>query len=143
MEIPFFGKVKRPLSWGLGLGAAITLIFGSLGYVAINNAQPKQDLDELTVLVEAKDLTLRIQASGKVEPIQSVNVSPKNPGRLGQLLVEQGQKVRLGQVLAIMENKDLKAQYAQEKLTINKLKLDLMKLWQETGKGIFSKEEHV
>ena len=125
MEIPFFGKVKRPLSWGLGLGAAITLIFGSLGYVAINNAQPKQDLDELTVLVEAKDLTLRIQASGKVEPIQSVNVSPKNPGRLGQLLVEQGQKVRLGQVLAIMENKDLKAQYAQAEANYKQAKARL------------------
>ncbi|MGB3692264.1 MAG: efflux RND transporter periplasmic adaptor subunit [Spirulinaceae cyanobacterium] len=113
MEIPFFGKVKQPLRWAIGLGATSILIIGSLGYLVINNAQPKQDLEELTVPVEAKDLTLRIPASGKVEPIQSVNVSPKNPGRLGELLVEQGQKVRQGQVLAIMENKDLQAQYAK------------------------------
>ncbi len=113
MEIPLFGKVKRPLRWGIGLATASTLIFGSLGYLAINSSRPKQELEELTVPVEAKDLTLRIPASGKVEPIQSVNISPKNPGRLRELLVEQGQKVRQGQVLAIMENKDLQAQYAR------------------------------
>ena len=56
---------------------------------------------------------MRIKASGKVEPIRSVNVSSKNPGRLIKLLVEQGDRVTQGQAIAVMENEEIAAQKAQ------------------------------
>ncbi|MEB3224247.1 MAG: efflux RND transporter periplasmic adaptor subunit [Synechococcus sp.] len=67
----------------------------------------EEQLVDLTVPVTVENLAVRIEANGVVEPIQSVNISPKNPGRLAKLLVEQGQTVAKGQELAIMDNTEL------------------------------------
>ncbi|MBV5257782.1 HlyD family efflux transporter periplasmic adaptor subunit [Synechococcus moorigangaii CMS01] len=69
-----------------------------------------EQLANLTVPVTVENLAVRIEANGIVEPIQSVNISPKTPGRLAQLLVEQGQTVTEGQELAIMDNSELYAE---------------------------------
>ncbi len=63
--------------------------------------------------MKKQDLNVEIEASGRIEPIKSVNVSPKEPGRLVKLLVEQGDRVRAGQTLATMENAELSTQTAQ------------------------------
>lgn len=83
------------------------------------------DIDTLTVPVEKQDLNIEIDASGRVEPIKSVNVSPKDPGRLVKLLVEQGDHVTAGQTLAFMENGELATQTAeaQAKLRENRASL--------------------
>lgn len=115
IEIPVIGKVKYPLRWLMGLIAAGSLVVGTTTatYNLINGKTSKQDITRLTVPVEAKNITLRITASGKVEPVQSVNVSPKNPGQLAQLYVEQGDRVEQGQVLARMDVGDIQAQILQ------------------------------
>ncbi len=48
-----------------------------------------------------------------MEPIQSVNISPKNPGRLVRLLVDQGMIVKRGQTLAVMDNLEVYARGMQ------------------------------
>ena len=65
---------------------------------------------------------VEIQASGTVEPIQSVNISPKNPGRIAKLLVEQGSLVKKGQPLAIMENQELFAEGAEAEAKLQQAK---------------------
>jgi HlyD family secretion protein len=113
MELSLFRKVKRPLPWLIGILAGSLILFGGVAHVISRQSSSKIDLETLTIPVEAKDLKVEIAASGKVEPLKSVNVSPKNPSRLVKLFVEQGDLVRKGQVLAIMENGELKAQTAQ------------------------------
>jgi HlyD family secretion protein len=105
--------VKRPLPWLIGIIAGSLIILGGIANVIVRQSSSQVDIQALTVPVESKDLKVEIAASGTVEPIKSVNVSPKNPSRLVKLLVEQGDVVRQGQVLAIMENAELKAQTAQ------------------------------
>lgn len=56
---------------------------------------------------------MRITASGKVVPIQSVNISPKNPGVLSQLYVQQGDRIQQGQILARMDSAGIEAQRSQ------------------------------
>ena len=113
MQLPLIGKVRRPFPWVLGLLTGSLLIIGGTTYVIIKDSQSQVKLEELTVSVEKQDLTVQIKASGTVEPIKSVNVSPKNPGRLVKLLVEQGDRVKQGQTLAIMENLEIQTQQAQ------------------------------
>ena len=113
MEVPFIGKVHRPLPWILGLISSSFLIAGTFTYLHIKSSQSRVKLGELTVLAEKKDLIVQIKASGKVEPVKSVNVSPKNPGRLVKLLVEQGDGVEKGQTLAVMENLEVQMQQIQ------------------------------
>mgnify|MGYP003865203017 CR=1 FL=1 len=70
-------------------------------------------LEDLTVKVESKDVTLRIAASGAITPVKSVNLSPKQAGVLVKLLVEQGDSVERGQVIARMDTRDLEGQLLQ------------------------------
>ena len=103
-------KVQRPVPWLISLAIAGSIVFGGIGYVVRQKSNSKINLNELTVTVTRQDLSAEIAAGGRVEPIKSVNVSPKNPGRLVKLLVEQGDRVAAGQTLAVMENLELQAQ---------------------------------
>lgn len=111
MELLSRGKVKQPISMLIGLIAASVLVVGGSTYFLIGSGSAKIDLEKLTVPVEAQNLKLQITASGTVRPFKSVNVSPKMAGRLAQLLVEQGDVVKAGQKLAVMENAQLQAQF--------------------------------
>lgn len=125
MEVPLIGKVKRPLPWLMGLMAASLLGLGSVAYFYVGTKTPKIDLNKLTVPAQSQNLTVRITANGTVKPIQSVNLSPKTAGRLAKLLVEQGDRVQQGQVLARMEDADLQARLSQAKANLSKAQASL------------------
>lgn len=114
LEIPIIGKLKYGSRWLIGLVAASMLFVGTATtYTTVNRSNNKEDISQLTVGVQAKDITVRITASGKVQPIQNVNISPKNPGLLTHLYVEQGDKVKTGQVIARMDSADIEAEVDQ------------------------------
>ncbi len=130
IEIPVIGKVKRLPRWlGALLAAGIVIVGATTTYVVVNRANNKLDIAELTVPVEDKNVTLLLNASGKVVPVQSVNISPKNPGTVTQLYVEQGDKVRSGQILARMDSADIQARILQARANIaqQEAKLDQQK----------------
>ncbi|MEQ9621658.1 efflux RND transporter periplasmic adaptor subunit [Coleofasciculus chthonoplastes] len=105
------GKVKNPLPWVMGFITASLLVAGGAGYFVIAAKPDTVDLDELTVPVDVQDLAVRITANGTVQPIQTVNLSPKTSGRLVKLEVEQGDRVDAGDVVAVMEQEDVKARF--------------------------------
>ncbi|MGJ5629616.1 efflux RND transporter periplasmic adaptor subunit [Nostoc sp. CALU 1950] len=114
IEIPVIGKVKYPLRWLMGLMAGGALLVGTVTtYTLVKQGTNKEDIAQLTVPVAAQNVTLRITASGKVVPVQSVNISPKNPGVLSQLYVEQGDRIQQGQILARMDSASIEAQRSQ------------------------------
>jgi len=80
---------------------------------------------KLTVPVEAKSVTVRITASGKVQPVQSVNISPKSPGLLADLNVEQGDTVKQGQIIARMDNSEIKMRILQYQANLAQAKAQL------------------
>lgn len=129
MQLPLIGKKadNKFTPWLIGLVTAGLLGSGTVGVIAIRNATPKADIKEMTVAVEAKDLTVRIASSGIVQPMQRVNLSPKNAGRIAELLVEQGDRVKAGQIIAGMESRDIEAQIEQAKARLNSAKARLLK----------------
>ncbi len=113
----------------IALVVVILLGFGAIGFGIMGRRKPKTDLiAELTVPVEYQNRTVRIRASGTVQPIQSVNLSPKNAGRLEQLRVEQGDRVAAGEIIAIMESKDINARLAQARARLNRAEARLREL---------------
>lgn len=110
MHIPVVGKVRRPLPWLLVLIALGIIGVSGIAFVVNRQRGTTYDLDALTVPVEETALTERLSASGTVEPVQTVNISPKNAGILEQLYVEQGDRVTAGQIIAEMESRDIEAQ---------------------------------
>ncbi|MBD2525498.1 efflux RND transporter periplasmic adaptor subunit [Nostoc sp. FACHB-133] len=113
IEIPVIGKVKYPFRWLMGLITGGVLVVGTITTYTLMNQGKKEDIAQLTVPVAAKNVTLRITASGKVVPVQSVNISPKNPGVLSQLYVQQGDRIQQGQILARMDSASIEAQRSQ------------------------------
>ncbi|MDJ0796815.1 MAG: efflux RND transporter periplasmic adaptor subunit [Calothrix sp. MO_167.B12] len=128
IEIPVVGKIKHPGRWLIGFVTAATIaVIGTvvISKVLVNSQANRDNIMELTIPVAAKNITLRIPASGKIVPVQNVNISPKNPGILKKLLVEQGDRVEKNQVIARMDSADIQARIAQAKANIAQAKAQL------------------
>ncbi|MBE9100956.1 efflux RND transporter periplasmic adaptor subunit [filamentous cyanobacterium LEGE 07170] len=67
----------------------------------------------LTQPVEQKTVTVTITANGTVEAERSINLSPKTAGVIQTLLVEEGDRVRQGEVLAVMDDANLRGQLTE------------------------------
>ncbi|MCL2932672.1 MAG: efflux RND transporter periplasmic adaptor subunit [Trichodesmium sp. MAG_R03] len=132
-------KEKFPLDspnrrkfWGIALVTTGLLVLSIGIYLVRNQFQGKVEvLETLTIPVQAQNIVVRITASGEVQPIQRVNLSPKNQGRLAQLYVEQGDRVQADQIIARMESRDLEAKLRQAQARLQSSKANLAK--QETG----------
>lgn len=119
LEIPLIGKkIKYPWRWVIGV--VLTGAVVGTGATAIQGIRSAQNVDisKLTVSVAQSNVTLRITASGRVVPVQSVNISPKNPGTVVELNVEQGDRVTKGEVIARMDNADVQARISQARANI-------------------------
>ncbi len=132
MQLPFIGKVKYPLPWLLAL-AAVGLLGTAVITVGILRSRGDGfDVAELTVPVETTELTVRITASGEVEPFRTVNLSPQVGGIVQELLVEQGDQVEQGQVIARMDRDDLEAQLVQARASLAEAQAQLVDVRQGT-----------
>ncbi|MEO1691449.1 MAG: biotin/lipoyl-binding protein, partial [Cyanobacteria bacterium J06631_6] len=125
MKSTIDSSYKRSPAIATGIAAICLTLIGFTTYRLVSSSSSQVDLESLTVSVKEEDLNLEIQASGRVEPIKSVNVSPKEPGRLVELLVEQGDRVKVGDTLAVMENDDLAVQTSQAKAELKQNQANL------------------
>jgi len=82
------------------LGGGLLLRFGPW-----SNRQ--RDLTPYTAVAERGVLSGVITASGELLAVQRVNVSPRKQGLLAELLVDEGDVVQQGQLLAVMDRGDL------------------------------------
>jgi HlyD family secretion protein len=100
---------NRWLSWLL----ALTLV-GGIGYAiyyqvaAVSRQEVRRRV--LTQSVERQSLAIAVSANGTVKPERSINLSPKNSGILKRLLVKEGDIVKQGQILANMDDSNLRGQ---------------------------------
>jgi HlyD family secretion protein len=67
----------------------------------------------LTQAVERKTVPTTITANGTVKAYRSINLSPKTAGIVKSLLVKEGDRVRQGQVVALMDDSSLRGELAQ------------------------------
>ena len=97
------GQRKRLIS----LSAAVVLITaGSLTWRFGPQQRLGRDLSNYTVETERGTLPGIVTANGELQAKRSVNVSPKRSGLLEELYVDQGDKVKKGEVLARMDSGD-------------------------------------
>ncbi len=120
------GQLRRP--WFIGL----VLLAGIAGITGLAIAQRQQsggDISALTVPVASSDVALKVRGTGTIQPIRTVNLSPKVAGRIKQIFVDQGDRVQQGQVLAKMDDTDLLAEVAQSRanLRLTQERLDTLR----------------
>ena len=110
-DVNFNVKSKRSVLLGfLGLGVTglvAALLAMQFGGWRPSGSKSDQKLDEFTTVAKKEKLELKVKASGSITPRQTVNLSPKSSGKVAQILVEQGDFVAEGQVVARMDASDL------------------------------------
>ncbi|MFQ3679796.1 MAG: efflux RND transporter periplasmic adaptor subunit [Pseudanabaenaceae cyanobacterium] len=117
---------KRSSGWLVVLVVAL----GLGGWLVSRRLRPRPqiDLEALTVVLKPQTVVPRIDASGVLVPLQSVNVSPKVAGTLVELLVEQGDEVQAGQLLARMDASGLEPQRERLQATVQAATVALARL---------------
>lgn len=102
----------RRLRWGL---LVLMIVFGpgrtSVQFLIARRESSGTQL--LTQSVERKTLPVTITANGAVHAARSINLSPKSAGVIEQLMVQEGDRVRRGQLMAIMDDANLRGQLTQ------------------------------
>jgi HlyD family secretion protein len=89
-------------------GALFLVVLGIFGMGAIR--KPKPIPAEKLVEVTRGDIARSVVARGKIEPLSKVEVKSKANGIIQKLLVDVGDGVKEGQVLAELDKENLRAQ---------------------------------
>src|SRR5512133_3489581 len=72
------------------------------------------------VTAQKRDVTAQVYGNGTVEAKVVVGVSSKITGRIVELLADQGDRVKRGQLLARLENNDMLQQQQQSEAGLNR-----------------------
>ncbi|MBW4644371.1 MAG: efflux RND transporter periplasmic adaptor subunit [Goleter apudmare HA4340-LM2] len=106
-------KRKKGKNYWLSWLLALSFLSG-IGYLLYRQAVvvPRQEAGRrvLTQPVERQNLVITISANGTVKPERLINLSPKNSGILKSLLVKEGDIVKQGQIVAYMDDSNLRGQ---------------------------------
>src|SRR5579862_6638395 len=105
-------KRRKLIIWGSVVGVLVLLIAG--GVFAATRGGTKIDPSKLAK-VEKGDLAKSVVATGKVTPITKVEVKSKASGIVKKLLVDYGDRVKKGQLLAQLDKVEIEAQVEQSK----------------------------
>jgi len=105
-------KRRKRLIYG-GIGLVLVLLIAG-GLIAATRSGTKIDPSKLQK-VEKGDLAKSVVATGKVAPITKVEVKSKASGIVKKLLVDAGDKVRKGQLLAQLDKEEIEAQVEQSR----------------------------
>lgn len=106
------------MKWKILIAAAL-IIGAAVGYKfysdkVVEDAAKNYDTEKVVRM----DLTKTVSATGTIQPRNSVEVSGKVTARIQDILVEENDHVTEGQVVAILDGKDYRAQLDQANFTL-------------------------
>ncbi len=108
-------KKRKRLIYG-GIALVVVLVIAG-GLIAATRGGTKIDPTKLQK-VEKGDLAKSVVATGKVTPITKVEVKSKASGIVKKLLVDYGDKVKKGQLLAQLDKEEIQAQVEQSRAAV-------------------------
>jgi len=103
----------------------------SLGLWQRQRMAAARDLTPFTVVARPATLPGVVAATGELDAVQRVNVSPKRQGLLLQLYVDQGDRVAAGQPLARMEAGDLRDRVQELQANVLSAQAELQRSFSE------------
>ena len=130
-------KTKNLATWA----AAATLVVGSLTACGLDMPKETQSSFE-TMTVEKSDIELPYKFSARMKGQNDVTVTPQVSGQLMKICVSEGQQVKQGQTLFIIDqrNAQLELEAAQANLQAALAQENSAKLEYESNKNLFDKK---
>jgi HlyD family secretion protein len=126
--------LRKRLFWIIVL--ALVLIASGGGYYYYNNfylqAQEPAEAETIaTYTVSRGDLIITASGSGTLVPGTEIALGFRSSGVLAEVLVEVGDKVEAGELLARLDNTDGRDQVAQAEINLRQVELNLAELTEE------------
>jgi len=103
---------------------AVIVLLIAVGVIVAKSGGTKIDPSKLAK-VEKGDLAKSVVATGKVTPITKVEVKSKASGIVKKLLVDYGDRVKKGQLLAQLDKVEIEAQVEQSKAALEAAQANL------------------
>jgi membrane fusion protein (multidrug efflux system) len=128
---------KNVIMWALVLGTTVPGLISCGGGLP----QPAQESYE-TVTIKKEDITVPIKFSAKLKGETDVTITPQVSGQLMKICVTEGQQVKKGQTLFIIDsrNAQLDLQSAQANLQAAIASENSAKLEYESNKNLYEKK---
>jgi HlyD family secretion protein len=117
-------RSRRPLWIGL-LVAAVLL--SSLGLWQRQRGAARRDVTPYTVVARSGVLPGVVSATGELDAVVRVNVSPKRQGVIKALYVDEGMQVKAGQALAVMDSSDLQDRFQELEANLRSAEAELQR----------------
>ncbi len=131
--------IKKNLNFKSGI---LIFIIASFIIFLSNNIKKNKPKDISNYVVEVKKglLSESINSSGEIKAIKTVKISPRKPGFIQTLLVEEGDKVDKEQLLGTLDDKEFKFKLKELKIRNDKQKSDFLRREYLYNEGAISKE---
>lgn len=129
------------MKWKILIGVLL-LIAAAIGYKFYTDKVEEESFQTYeTAKVLRMELTKTVSATGTVQPRESVEVSSKITARIKEVLVEENQEVKAGQVVAILDGKDYEAKLSQANFALTNTSQKLERIKRLYKIGAKSREE--
>lgn len=90
-----------------GAAVSISIIALWITKTALQGNRDKANTEKECLKIERKAISETINTNGIVSPSLSVNLTSEKTGRVSKLLVKEGAVVKRGQVVAVLDSKDI------------------------------------
>jgi RND family efflux transporter MFP subunit len=99
---------------------------GYFAYSQMQRAKPRPTVSTALVrTMSVGEANTILTGTGYIKARYKAEIGAKNPGRFSEVRVEEGTKVKKGDVLAILEHEDMKAQLSSREAMVKKSQADL------------------
>lgn len=99
------------------IGVGVVVILGALAFANIKFKRQEGTVVNVET-VQKRDLQAIVSASGKIQPQRLVNISADTMGRVTNLAVEEGQRVKKGEFLLQIDPRNLTSAYNQTQASL-------------------------
>jgi len=129
-------KKKTFLFIGIGLVVVVLLVMNLTGD---NSKRTTVSAEE----AQNRDITELVSASGRVEPKTKVNITSEVNGKIIRLAVKEGDNVKLGQLLIVLDTVQLRSDVDQALYNVNEVnaRLDGAKAALDNAKEEFDRQQ--
>jgi RND family efflux transporter MFP subunit len=126
------GSKRRFVLGGIALAAIVLLGVGMVPRLVLHRDLLRQQVEEsrmvpnvFVTIAQASPMTVSVQLSGTMSPITEAPVLARVDGYLKKRMVDIGDRVHIGEVLAVIEAPDLDQQVSQAAALVEQSKANL------------------